>query len=396
MSILYSENLVYLMIGDIAEQITAIPPLDYNNIVSIKVPAQVRYHNGPFFYSAFNNLQELIASPKSTIYETHDGTLCKSGEILYIPKGKTSLYIDSTICRVGYLAFADCCNLSSIVLDPNNQYFSVVNNCLYNKDITKLYFVPYSCYSYVIPNTVTWISETIKRKFPAEIHVESGNQVYAIRDGILYENNNIIHIMPGVNSLHLSENAGRILCDMYEIETITADEDNELYTCFNNVLYDKLCAVVIYIPSSVDEITIFPKTKIPKDFSSMVKKEICKFRVLLDDKRTVSFTCKTSELRQCVSVLRSGKTEVKPGTEYMFCDLYLNDQYDAESFLRYFKLSIMQILYRVISDNNIDMMYKILQKGGMVTRNNIKRLMRRAEQEEKTEIHQILTQYQFD
>lgn len=50
----------------------------------------------------------------------------------------SKLHIPASVEEIGYVAFSVCGNLKTITVDDNNKYFSVYNNCLYNKDKTEI------------------------------------------------------------------------------------------------------------------------------------------------------------------------------------------------------------------------------------------------------------------
>lgn len=70
-----------------------------------------------------------------------------------------SLSFPASMSNIGTCAFYGCISLESISIPSDNQYYTVVDNVLYNKGITSLIKYPSArlCNNYIIPNTVTII-----------------------------------------------------------------------------------------------------------------------------------------------------------------------------------------------------------------------------------------------
>ena len=70
----------------------------------------------------------------------------------------TSINIPASVEYIGFDSFEGCTSLSDVTVDPNNKYYTVYNNALYNKDKTVLI----RCFDksskvFEVPNTVTLI-----------------------------------------------------------------------------------------------------------------------------------------------------------------------------------------------------------------------------------------------
>lgn len=75
-------------------------------------------------------------------------------------KNLETVYINTNVRDIKATAFFDCPNLKKINVDPNNKNYCSQDGVLYNKDKTKLIWVPdgYSGH-FTIPSTVTCIAE---------------------------------------------------------------------------------------------------------------------------------------------------------------------------------------------------------------------------------------------
>ena len=82
------------------------------------------------------------------------------GEYAFInSKSLTSITIPSGVTKIGYAAFKDCWSLKEIEVDTNNQYYLSKDGVLFNKNKTILYVYPAGKKEskYSIPNSVTEI-----------------------------------------------------------------------------------------------------------------------------------------------------------------------------------------------------------------------------------------------
>lgn len=73
----------------------------------------------------------------------------------------TSVTIPDSVTSIGKMAFADCTALTSIEVASDNEYYSVLDGVLFNKDTTELVCFPAgrAGASYTIPDSVTSIGE---------------------------------------------------------------------------------------------------------------------------------------------------------------------------------------------------------------------------------------------
>lgn len=369
-------------------------PDPYKECKTLYVPPEINYHCRRTFYSVFPNLQELIASPLSQTYETHDGVLCRHGTVVYIPHGKKSFYIDKNITAVDYGVFDYCHNLEVITMDSENTAFKVVDGCLYNSDMTKLYFIPYAKKSYHIPNTVTYIDKFVLKNVNLEsLSADIENQIFSVEDGVLVENNKIIYILPKKTTLSVSAEINSIECSLYGIEKIVVAPENENYMAVDDCLFDKSGEKLICFPNNRKRLTVFLHTKLSKENQKYLDNTEWDITVIVEKNKHLTMNISPKKLNSYLHIIRSGKTDIKPGTEYLFLNLFLSGMLQDEQSRLNFKKSTMLILCRIILDDNIETMKDVLNKTDMVTEKNIRKLVKFAKAEQKTNMEKLLFAY---
>ena len=77
--------------------------------------------------------------------------------MFYNCKALKSITLPKNLESIGATAFFGCVKLNQIEVDENNQYYTAVDNVLYNKDMTELCVIARDKESYTIPETVTSI-----------------------------------------------------------------------------------------------------------------------------------------------------------------------------------------------------------------------------------------------
>lgn len=121
------------------------------NLKSVTIPNGVSIINDRAFYAC-----ESLASIKIPDSVT---TVC---DYAFRYCGLMSVTIPDSVTTIGWSTFANCYNLTSIMVDSNNQYYSSDEyGVLFNKDKTTLIQYPISNTrtSYIIPNKVTTIGD---------------------------------------------------------------------------------------------------------------------------------------------------------------------------------------------------------------------------------------------
>ena len=102
----------------------------------------------------------------------------------------TSLTIPASVSYIHETSFRGCTSVTSFSVNKNNTYFSSIDGVLFNKNGTMIYFYPpsNSRTNYTIPANVTKIGSCAfyRTKHLNSINVESKNEYYSSRDGVLF------------------------------------------------------------------------------------------------------------------------------------------------------------------------------------------------------------------
>ena len=227
------------------------------------------------------------------------------------------VYIPDSVNEIGKRAFDNCKNLNSIFVNANNKNYCSVNNVLYNKNITEL--VAYSLMSrttdFKIPDTVIKVSTSMENtkylksitipksvtEFPycgfgmtgeqlENIFVDKANSTFYSKNGILYDNSNMVIAYPQNNKTKTFELTGAGnemgftllrncnyvenlvvpsnitnfvvggLCYAPSLKNIYVDKSNPTYCDINGVLYSKNKKTLIHYPKGRTETTYkFPE-----------------------------------------------------------------------------------------------------------------------------------------
>ena len=117
-----------------------------------------------------------------SVYSTN-GSLFSDGNPI-------SLYLPKTLTTVSEFGL---CNVSKITVDKDNPVFCDDNGVLFNKDKTELIYYPSEMQDkqYIIPESVQEISLAafIRNKYIEEFIVDSDNDYFSVKDGVLYDRN---------------------------------------------------------------------------------------------------------------------------------------------------------------------------------------------------------------
>ncbi len=116
------------------------------NLTSISLPSVTTIG-----YGAFMECDKLTSISLSN-------SLTTIGEYAFMEcSNLTSLNIPSSVMEIGDGIFKGCQNLVSLTVEDGNKYFRVIDNVLYDKDLTKL-IAGCNISSVVVPNTVETIA----------------------------------------------------------------------------------------------------------------------------------------------------------------------------------------------------------------------------------------------
>ena len=138
---------------NIPSQVTQIPFQCFRNCSSLEeiiIPNGVTYIGD----SAFEGTAlKSIAIPDSVTY-VRDGAFNNCAEL-------TSVYIGSGLSNFSSSTFSGCPNLNTLEFSSENNYFTSVNNFVYDKNMASILFVPKNTERYVdLPSTLTTIGNS--------------------------------------------------------------------------------------------------------------------------------------------------------------------------------------------------------------------------------------------
>ena len=140
------------------------------NLISVSIPEGVTDIN----YRAFNGCENLVSvTLPDTITYISDGAFmrCRKLKSLTVPKA-----VDS----IGEGAFANCDQLT-LSVEEGNERFVIVDDVLYDKEMTRIIFVANTVKEIVIPKTVTDISHVLEgHKTIEKVFFEEGIDLSSI------------------------------------------------------------------------------------------------------------------------------------------------------------------------------------------------------------------------
>lgn len=112
-------------------------------------------------YDANRSLSSHIEIPATVVYEGRSYNVTRIGYGVFYLTTVTSISIPASVREIDVSAFhTGYGTLSSIEVDPENQYFSSIDGVLYNKEITKLLKFPAGKASFEMPESVTIIGSS--------------------------------------------------------------------------------------------------------------------------------------------------------------------------------------------------------------------------------------------
>ena len=332
-----------------------------DKLTKFYVPREVTYHHKPSLYW-FPNLEEIIADPESPVYETHDGCLYnKRGELLYIPHGKKSLRFYEGITGFDPAVFNGHTNLRDIVTSESDRYV-YTNGCLFGSTFRWLYFVSSEVRELVIPESVEHISDCVFENAYEKITVADGNRCFSMKDGVFSgltwdKKHKVLYVSPDVEEMYLPDGFAIDLRCMRHCHSLKR---------------------ISFPYESLDELL------------SLNLKGRIEYTVRFENGDEVTFDPHPISLRKYLTVFLEEKVDVRKGTEQIYLDLYFKGKITSPEQKHNFKLSVIQILCHLIDENDTERMTKVLEDNRLVTRRNLRRLIRYAQAAGRDEIKELL------
>lgn len=176
----------------------------------------------------------------------------------------TEINIPKNVNSIGSLAFSFSSHLEKITVAEGNEYFVVVDNVLFNKDMTKLLlYAPMKTEtSYTIPNSVTSIADEAFEVAQNLVEIEFSDGLKTIGISAFFSCKNL-------QSIKLSSTISDIAFNAFQscenVRTITVDEANEYFTAVDNVLFNKnMTELLLYACQKAD-----PSYTVPNSVTSI-------------------------------------------------------------------------------------------------------------------------------
>ncbi len=231
---------------------------------SITIPAGLT-DLGKFCFFECNNISSFSVSTSNTAFTSHNDCLySKNLDTLFIcPAGKTgnftipenvkligshafykcskltgNITIPASVDYIGYYAFYGCSQISKFIVNPNNQYFTSVDDVLFSKNIDRLLCFPQlKSGNYVMPSTVT---STDPSAFAFCVNIVG--------------NLNLPALLTSLGEYSFYGCSG--------ITGFTVDKMNKRYAAYDGILYNAAFDTLLICPlSKTGKIDVLPSTK---------------------------------------------------------------------------------------------------------------------------------------
>lgn len=230
---------------------------------NIKLPNTFKEISDGCFYQTKNLLDIELPEDLETI-----------GNYAFNESGLESIYIPTSVKNLGFGAFAKCKNLKAIYIASDNPYYTIDNNAIYDKDLTKLYCVPSTANEIKFPESVEHIeiaaslcnTNITQLTFPANLisikesafsvctnlaNISFNNSLINICDAAFYHCNSLSEIDFPDSLLEIGEIA---FADCSKLKTISFGSKLKIIQseAFDNVKADKIYINAI-IPPTIKE-----------------------------------------------------------------------------------------------------------------------------------------------
>ena len=192
-------------------------------------------------------------------------------------KNLRSITIPNSVTSIGYEPFNACSNLISITVDNDNNYYSSLDDVLFNKAKTKLIWYPASesAISYTIPNSVTSICDSAFSNCSNLTDITIPSSVASIGDYAFYDCSSLTNItLPnsvtsidhfafcgcsGLTSITIPSSVTfmgvQVFDDCFSLSNITVDNDNNCLSSQDGILFNKSKTELLCYPAGKIEIS---------------------------------------------------------------------------------------------------------------------------------------------
>lgn len=203
---------------------------------------------GDYAFSAQTKLKHIILS--DTVTKLGSYAFCVSSD----PTDLTHIKLESIhlgkscnlLANENYKAIDSIESLKEVTISGENPNYTSIDGVLYNKDVTKLAFLPGSLKTYTVPEGVTGIMKN------SPMHMSS------LRNLVLSDTTTNAHEwfdeLYDLNSLHLGKNVNNIsttfgYINLPNLKNISVSEENSNFKVVNNMLYSKDGSKFILCPA---------------------------------------------------------------------------------------------------------------------------------------------------
>ena len=165
-------------------------PLDAGLAAFIEETGVLLIHNDEEMESWMNDLHDEEVLDLSCIHEAHvlEGVTAIPTEAFSALTNMGEITISSSVASIGSYVFLGCDSLASILVDPENTYFSSEEEALFNHDRTKLILCTEAKLGeFTVPDTVTEIEQQAFIYCDGIWKITIPSSVTYIEDNILYE-----------------------------------------------------------------------------------------------------------------------------------------------------------------------------------------------------------------
>lgn len=250
-----------------------------SKLTSISIPDGIKIIGDYAFYGC-SSLSFIKIPDNIEILGAKVFAECKSLLEIYIPKN-IEIFCENNIYDSSN-PFVGCTNLKKIDVDINNQSFSSVDGVLYNKDLTELIAYPLGKQKIEISNKTTTIKPWAFCENKSLISITLPEKVTRIENSAFFMCNNLERIVFPNDLLKIEDSAFRgcyrldsinipskveyinnnAFDNCKNMKTISADPNNQNFTSYDGIIYDKDLNILLICPEGKDSVNIYNKTKV--------------------------------------------------------------------------------------------------------------------------------------
>lgn len=274
------DSLTSITVSHITTPVTSMPESESDNIiadgafeecsslVSVEIPGTVKTL-GEYAFSKCEKL-ESIKIPDS-VNEIGQSCFyhCTSLKNINLPESLTtigdfafiycfninSIQLPASIQNIGIGIFENCTSLSNITVDSANQYFTTIDDVLYNKSVTKLLACPSTKYKVTVPETVEEIANCAFSYCTGLMSITLPSTLRTIGKQAFY--------CTGIGDVNIPKSVDSIGVSAFgfcnNMSNIYVDSANDNFSSLDGILYNKHLTRVLECPTRKTE-AVLPAT----------------------------------------------------------------------------------------------------------------------------------------